>query len=1335
MKRPSKEPIPRLIGKANESTISFCGVEAKALLDSGSQVTTVSEDFYNSLDPRPQEADSQEIDLKGPDGRSIPYLHCIEVTVSASFLPGKEIDTLALVVPTTAYHAEVPIIIGTNVIREYDSIGDSAEDIPPEWKVAFIALHSGFVGSVRSTNKTSITLQPMEVRTVSGFVRKQKEAESAITEPADNASSKIGVCPRVVAVNKPGRNARVPVKLFNMSAKVLTIPPRALLCELQEVKVLRSCNPLSEEDNAATTCQQTANTTEKSKADNFKLSDIGVDLTDSIISEEQQDMAEAVFEKWQSVFSRGPLDLGRTDLIRHEIKLSDETPFKEPVRRISPALFDEVREHIAEMLEAEAIRPSKSPYSSNVVVVRKKDGTIRLCIDYRKLNLRTIGDAYPIPRIEDSLHLLVGSRYFTKLDLKAGYWQVELKEEDKAKTAFHVGNLGFYECNRMPFGLCNAPATFQRLMERAMGDINLRDCLIYLDDIIIFSDTFENHLDRLDAVFQRLHQYNLKLKASKCEFFRSEVTYLGHVVSEAGIKTEPEKISVLKNWPVPKCIKDVRKFLGFAGYYRRFVKGFARIVRPLNDMLVGVSTKKPTRKRMPFEWGEVQQRAFETIIEKLSNPPVLVYADYKKSFKLHTDASSSGLGAVLYQQQDGIDRVIAYASRSLKPSERTYPAHKLEFLALKWAITDKFHDYLYGASFEVVTDNNPLTYVLTTAKLDATGHRWVAALSNYDFILTYRSGKLNQDADGLSRLNEGQDQRVMYPDVLKAILNVSQVDRDEMPLADSLLVCRTMQQVAPADVAPDEALKASVLTSTDWQKGQSGDTAIARVKELVISGQKPSKSASRKETPEVRRYLRDWNKLRLRNNVLYRSTSVSGQEYDQLIVPSTIKDTILQSLHDDMGHQGRDRTSWLVKTRFFWLGMDCDIDDKVRHCGRCVRQKTRAVPAAELVNITSSAPMELVCIDYLSLEMSKGRYENILVISDHFTRYAMAVPTKNQTARTTAKVLFDNFFAHYGFPAKLHSDKAQNFESRVIKHLCKVAGIKKTRTTPYHPMGNGQVERFNQTLLQMLGTLEPTQKSDWKSYVLPLVHAYNATRHDTTGFSPFYLMFGRHPRLALDAFLGLEPSAESGRTQAEYSTKFQSRLSFAYQKASEEAARQTERYKTYYDQRVRESKLEVGDRVLIRALGLKGKVKIADDWEEMPYIVTEIPMQDIPVYKVRQEDGKGRVKTLHRNQMLPFTCLPSEPLLVAPPQSNRGQGQVPPVQPSPPISESESDSSETGDSEESADETRSAEPNREFSSHQPATKTRTQQPSRMTDNRPQRTRKPPDWLTSGQWAK
>ena len=250
--------------------------------------------------------------------------------------------------------------------------------------------------------------------------------------------------------------------------------------------------------------------------------------------------------------SKDLTDLGNCDLIKHEIKLTDNEPFKEPARRIPPALFQEVKEHLKEMMAAGAIRPSHSPYSSNVVIVRKKDGTIRFCVDFRKLNSKTVTDAYAIPRVEDSLHLLAGARYFSKLDLRSGYWQVEIKEEDKNKTAFQVGGLGFYEFNRMPFGLCNAPASFQRLMERCMGELNLRDCLIYLDDVIIFSSTFEEHLERLDAVFSRLKQHNLKLKPSKCEFLRSEVTYLGHVVSEEGIRTDPEKTKAVKNWPVPK---------------------------------------------------------------------------------------------------------------------------------------------------------------------------------------------------------------------------------------------------------------------------------------------------------------------------------------------------------------------------------------------------------------------------------------------------------------------------------------------------------------------------------------------------------------------------------------------------------------------------------------------------------------------------------------------------------------------------------------------------------------------------------------------------------------
>ena len=284
--------------------------------------------------------------------------------------------------------------------------------------------------------------------------------------------------------------------------------------------------------------------------------------------------------------------------------------------------------------------------------------------------------------------------------------------------------------------------------------------------------------------------------------------------------------------------------------------------------------------------------------------------------------------------------------------------------------------------------------------------------------------------------------------------------------------------------------------------------------------------------------------------------------------------------------------------------------------------------------------MELVCIDFLSLERSKGGYENILVITDHFTRYAQAIPTRNKSAKNTAKALFENFIVHYGFPAKLHSDQTQNFEGHVIKELCRLAGIKKTRTTPYHPMGNGTCERFNSSLLSMLATLTDDQKVDWKSFVAPLVHAYNATRHDSTKYSPYYLMFGRHPRLAIDAYFGLLSQEDAQhQSSGHYATKLGKRLDYAYKVASREAEKSASRHKARYDLKVRESTVDVNDRVLVRNVGLKGKHKLADRWSRDVYIVISQPNKDIPVYRVQSECG-GPVRTLHRNMLLPFSAIP-----------------------------------------------------------------------------------------------
>ena len=712
---------------------------------------------------------------------------------------------------------------------------------------------------------------------------------------------------------------------------------------------------------------------------------------------------------------------------------------------------------------------------------------------------------------------------------------MEIKEKDKHKTAFQVGTLGFFEFNRMPFGLCNAPATFQRLMERCMGSLNLRDCLIYLDDVIIFSTSFEEHLDRLEAAFTQLKQHNLKLKGSKCEFFRSEVTYLGHVVTREGIRTDPEKTKAIRTWPVPRSVKDVRAFLGFTGYYRRFIRNYATIARPLNDLLVGHGTsgkkenkgKVQKQKMIPFEWKAAQQQAFETLQEKLTQPPVLAYANYNIPFKLHTDASLTGLGAVLYQKQDDIDKVVAYASRSLRPAEKNYPAHKLEFLALKWAVTEKFHDYLYGANFEVVTDNNPLTYVFTTAKLDATGQRWLAELSNYNCSLTYRSGRQNGDADGLSRIQEESTTTTttVFPDVLKAICHSMSVDEDYQPCIN-MLVDTDKEEIPDtdeADLLTEEQLQATALSSHDWIEAQTKDICLKFLIDCLLEGRKPTADEAEKELVD-RRYVSDWEKYKLVDGVLYKKAVYNEEEIDRLCLPKALHEDIFKAYHEDLGHQGRDRTLSLIKRRFFLPGLDQFVTNRIQRCSSCIRRKTAPVKAAELVNITSTAPMELVCIDYLTLEKSKGGYEKILVITDHFTRYAQAIPTRNETAQTTAKALYEEFFIHYGFPSKIHSDKGASIESKLIKKLCEIYGMKKTRTNPYHPMGNGMVERFNKTLLNMLGTLPSEKKSDWKSHVITLTNAYNAAVHDSTGYSPHYLMFGRHPRLAIDAFLGLKSS-------------------------------------------------------------------------------------------------------------------------------------------------------------------------------------------------------------------
>ena len=455
---------------------------------------------------------------------------------------------------------------------------------------------------------------------------------------------------------------------------------------------------------------------------------------------------------------------------------------------------------------------------------------------------------------------------------------------------------------------------------------------------------------------------------------------------------------------------------------------------------------------------------------------------------------------------------------------------------------------------------------------------------------------------------------------------------------------------------------------------------ISAVRELVQNGVKPKGGSCTHYSDEVQKYLREWSKFEIINNVLYRNSTVDGMYVKQVVLPKSLRNMALKGLHSDVDHPGRDKTLWLVKRRFYWPGLESDVIKAVESCKSCICSKTHPVPSAELVRIETSRPLELVCIDFLSLEPSKGGNENILVITDNFTRYAIAVPIRNQTAQTTAKALYENFIVHYSFPERLHSDQGKNFESKVIKELCKISGMQKSRTTPYHPMGNGVVEQFNSTLLCMLRTLTDEQKSDWKSFIPSSVHAYNATKHDSTGFSPHFLMFGWHPKLAVDAYLGIDNDTEKCKSRESYAKKLKKRLEFAYNLAAKESEETGQRYKEHYDSKVRFSKLEVGDRVLVRNVSLRGKHKLGDKWERTPYKVIEIPDSNLPVFKVQKENNQGPVKTLHRNLLLPFMCIDEDsrslPLRSRSPKSRSRSGLQTPAE-----TESDSDSDSSLDSQ------------------------------------------------------
>lgn len=1319
--------LEALVGPSLDTEATIEGSKVSCLIDSGSQVSIVSETFYRSkLSHVTLEELSSELKVVGAGGNVVPYLGFVRVNVSMSkdvVGVGEGVNALMLVCPDTDFSQRVPVIIGTNVLRNLaglcrDVFGShfvSLMQVCPA--VAFMyqdvtSENDGKVGSARVRN-AQVLVPPGETVEVkcNTHANVPNTRNSVLVQEPTGTSLPDGL--KVVGCRVSADClANIKVVVINESDGPLLIKKNQVIADIfiyhheyDVNQVVSQLSPQSPDSDTHVFSGSAQVNSEKPENSNIHFKFGEAEQTNP----EWCKQFEQKLQSFKGAFVTSEFDIGRAET--GDLFDMDVTPgpdIRERARPIPPRDFEECRQHIKGLLDAKIIRPSNSPFASPIVLVRKKNGALRMCIDYRRLNARTVKDSYSIPKIEDLLLTLNGAKFFTTLDLCKAYYQVPMTDRASKYSAF-ITPFGLYEWDRLSQGLANAPACFQRLMETVFSDMNLTQLIIFLDDILIHAKTLEELEERTIQVLQRLCKYNLRLDPEKCIFGATQVKHLGYVISEGTIRPDPDKIATVKDWPRPKTVKDVKSFIGFAGFYRRFIPNFSSLARPLNDLTVGYapgSRSKSGKKQgqitlsspVTSAWGDAQEKSFNSLISALTSDLVLGLADRSKPFTLHCDASGVGLGAVLYQEFDGKSKVIAYASRGLNKSEQNYPAHKREFLALKWAMCDKFRDYLLGTKVTVVTDNNPLCYILKNAKLDATSHRWLSSLSMFDFDLKYKKGLTHTDADALSRLPQdsptvdeeyektlediafltekarsfdtGQAElSSIASDSVQAILQshyvhssnasgsserhtLDKTDNENRNNCSDSVISAVEQLMVDPNLIPDDILDPkvnpdSLNTVTDWRKMQLADRHLSYVIRCLEKGK--TMESSELDSLELKAYAREQKKLLLKQGVLYRKVEVDDEvSHFQLVLPRPFRGTALKGVHEDLFHTHFEDAIAQLRMRFFWPHMSKDLEQKIKGCHRCIRKGARC-QKAPMNSIVTTFPLELLSIDFLTIEIN-GQKQNILVMMDHFTKFGHAVCTKDQTARTVARTLWKEFFLTYGFPKTILSDQGRDFESKLVKELCAIAGVQKCRTTPYHPSGN-PVERWNRTLLGMLRSIEDTQKIDLKKTLPEVVHAYNCCIHQSTGHSPYLLFFGRHPRIPIDLAFGIDVGQKKQGSPSQYIRDLKQKLTSAYQKASESMAKTNSKNKARYDVSARAAELEVGDRVLVRKLGPRLDSKLSDRWERSVHIV--IARRDsLPVYTVQDEAGTGPKRTLHRNYLLPIGMID--------PQTPKETGSKPP---------------------------------------------------------------------------
>jgi transposase InsO family protein len=773
----------------------------------------------------------------------------------------------------------------------------------------------------------------------------------------------------------------------------------------------------------------------------------------SIIPRAPYKVINDVIDAFADIFSHKDTPLGvALNLPLVSIDTGDQSPIRQRGYRLPFSKREECERLIQQMLSEGIIRESDSPWASPVVLTPKKDGTTRFCVDYRKVNAITRKNSYPVPLVQDVFDAMAGAKVFSTVDLRSGYWQLEMDPESIPKTAFIVPS-GLYEFLRMPFGLTNAPATFQKAMNKVLAGLG-NIARVFIDDIVIWSKTPNEHAKHLELVFNRLREAGLQLKASKCHFGLQEIELLGHSVSDKGVRPLASRVEAIKNLKPPGDVTALRSFLGMASYYRNHVPGFATVALPLTAL---------TKAKEPFVWGPEQQKAFDGLKDALTRAPILAHPNVNKPFMLYCDASCRAIGAILVQKdEEGVERVISYLSHKLSGPQLRWSTIEREAFAVIYALK-KFHAYLWGARFEIHTDHKPLRCLFQSEIKSSKLASRSIQIQEYGAPIMYHPGKFNVRADALSRI---------------------------------------------ASVKPTPKPPYHFYDSTDtpdvWETDGIDPSTLAELQQAQFPDEYTEASQDIDESSYVIEGARLYSIAR---------PSRDAGVYMRLVLPQQFRRQVIDRCHNEVGHAGFAKTLSRVQEHYVWHGMRRLVRDYVGHCVLCntLTPTNPVLPRGTVPTPTRALATWGVDLVGPFPRDRRGR-SYLLTCVDHLTGWAEAIPIASKTAESVQEAFLSNIVARYGIPQIIISDNGGELTGTAFEKWLREFGVEHRLTSPYHPQTNGVCERFNGTIQKLLLKLTGGNPRKWSHYLPEALYAYRITK-GPAGLSPFQAVFGQQPRL------------------------------------------------------------------------------------------------------------------------------------------------------------------------------------------------------------------------------